>query len=43
MTIWNGRIFHDAVNHAETYVKGQVHTNGLESFWSLIKRNLSGT
>ena len=27
----------------ETYVKGQVHTNGLENFWSLFKRNLRGT
>jgi hypothetical protein len=31
------------VNPAETYVKGQVHTNGPENFWSLMKRNLSGT
>jgi transposase-like protein len=37
------RYIHDVVNHAETYVKGQVHTNGLENFWSLMKRNLSGT
>ena len=28
------------VNHAETYVKGRVHTNGLENFWSLLKRGL---
>ena len=34
---------HEAVNHAETYVNGQVHTNSLENFWSLMKRNLSGT
>src|SRR5438105_10069099 len=34
---------HDVVNHAETYVKGQVHTNGLENFWSLFKRHLRGT
>lgn len=34
---------HDTVNHAECYVKGQVHTNSLENFWSLMKRNLSGT
>ena len=34
---------HDVVNHAETYVKGRVHTNGLENFWSLLKRHLSGT
>lgn len=37
------RYVHDVVNHAETYVKGQVHTNGLENFWSLLKRNLRGT
>ena len=37
------RYVHDTVNHAETYVKGQVHTNSLENFWSLTKRTLSGT
>jgi transposase-like protein len=37
------RYIHETVNHAETYVNGQVHTNGLENFWSLMKRNLSGT
>jgi transposase-like protein len=34
---------HDTVNHIDAYVKGRVHTNGLENFWSLMKRNLSGT
>lgn len=34
---------HDVVNHAERYVDGRVHTNGLENFWSLLKRNLAGT
>ncbi|MGH9692390.1 MAG: IS1595 family transposase [Candidatus Acidiferrales bacterium] len=34
---------HDFVNHAEKYVKGEVHTNGLENFWSLLKRGLNGT
>lgn len=34
---------HEAVNHAETYVRGNVHTNGLENFWSLLKRSLGGT
>ncbi len=29
---------HDTVNHAEAYVNGQVHTNSLENFWSLLKR-----
>jgi len=39
----HNRFVHDVVNHAERYVKGQVHTNGLENFWSLLKRNLRGT
>lgn len=34
---------HDFVNHMEKYVKGRVHTNGLENFWSLLKRGLRGT
>jgi transposase-like protein len=34
---------HEVVNHAETYVRDQVHTNGLENFWSLLKRGLKGT
>jgi transposase-like protein len=37
------RYIHETVNHAETYVQGQIHTNGLENFWSLMKRNLAGT
>jgi transposase-like protein len=34
---------HEVVDHAEKYVDGQVHTNGLENFWSLVKRGLHGT
>jgi transposase-like protein len=34
---------HDTVNHVEQYVNGQVHTNGIENFWSLLKRTLKGT
>jgi transposase-like protein len=34
---------HQIVDHAETYVQGQVHTNGIENFWSLVKRGLHGT
>jgi transposase-like protein len=34
---------HDVINHAEMYVNGQIHTNGLENFWSLMKRGLGGT
>ncbi len=32
-----------AINHAECYAKGKVHTNGLENFWSLLKRTIKGT
>jgi len=39
----NQTYVHEIVNHAETYVRGCVHTNGLENFWSLLKRNLAGT
>ena len=34
---------HSTVNHMNEYVRGQVHTNGIENFWSLLKRSLSGT
>jgi transposase-like protein len=34
---------HDFVNHMEGYVRGKVHTNGIENFWSLLKRGLRGT
>ena len=34
---------HQVIDHAEAYVNGQVHTNGLENFWSLLKRGLKGT
>jgi transposase-like protein len=34
---------HAVVNHAVRYVEGRVHTNGLENFWSLLKRALGGT
>jgi transposase-like protein len=34
---------HNVIDHAETYVDGQVHTNGLENFWSLLKRAIKGT
>jgi hypothetical protein len=34
---------HDVVNHQMEYVRGRVHTNGLENFWSLLKRTLHGT
>ncbi len=34
---------HDFIDHTEAYVKGRVHTNGMENFWSLLKRALKGT
>jgi transposase-like protein len=34
---------HKVVNHLEGYVKENVHTNGIENFWSLLKRGLGGT
>lgn len=34
---------HDVIDHTESYVQGQIHTNGLENFWSLFKRCLKGT
>lgn len=34
---------HEFVNHTETYVRGRVHTNGIENFWSLLKRSIKGT
>lgn len=37
------RFVHDIVNHSAEYVRGQVHTNGIENFWSLLKRTLRGT
>lgn len=34
---------HKVVDHAECYVKDGVHTNGLENFWTLLKRSIKGT
>ena len=34
---------HEVVDHAVEYVRGRVHTNGLENFWSLVKRAIHGT
>ncbi len=34
---------HQVVDHAVQYVDGKIHTNGLENFWSLLKRGLNGT
>ena len=34
---------HEVVNHMEQYVNGNVHTNGIENFWSCLKRTINGT
>ncbi len=31
------------IDHAERYVDGQIHTNGCENYWSLLKRAIKGT
>ena len=38
-----GEFVHEFINHQEEYVRGNVHTNGIENFWSLLKRGISGT
>jgi transposase-like protein len=38
-----GDYAHQVVDHAVQYVDGRVHTNGLENFWSLLKRGIAGT
>lgn len=45
-TVYDGlakKYTHDVVNHLEGYVNGRVHTNGIENFWSLLKRSIGGT
>ncbi len=38
-----GEYDHQVIDHAETYVNGRITTNGIENFWSLLKRGLHGT
>lgn len=39
----NAEYVHEVIDHAEAYVRGHVHTNGIENFWSLLKRAIKGT
>jgi len=39
----NEKFFHLVINHLEGYVSGNVQTQGIENFWSLLKRGLGGT
>jgi hypothetical protein len=41
--VLDGVFFHQVVDHAVEYVSGRVHTNGIENFWSLLKRVIKGT
>lgn len=34
---------HGVIDHAVKYVDGRIHTNGLENFWSLLKRSINGS
>ena len=43
MMDWPRNTLIKVVDHAEKYVDGRVHTNGLENFWSLLKRGIAGT
>lgn len=36
-------LVHEVINHAKEYVNGHIHTNGIENFWTLLKRGLNGT
>jgi transposase-like protein len=36
-------LVHEIINHIEGYVRGHIHTNGIENFWSCLKRGLNGT
>ncbi|HLI94528.1 MAG TPA: IS1595 family transposase [Candidatus Baltobacteraceae bacterium] len=37
------RFVHKVVNHSVEYVSGEIHTNSIESFWSVLKRTIKGT
>ncbi|MGO8673243.1 MAG: IS1595 family transposase [Capsulimonadaceae bacterium] len=39
----NAEFVHEFIDHSVRYADGVVHTNGMENFWSLLKRGLSGT
>ena len=42
-TRWGTDYKHQSVDHALKYVDGRIHTNGMENFWSLLKRSIKGT
>ena len=42
-SLGHSHFVHETVNHTKEYVRGQVHTQSLDNFWSLLKRGLTGT
>lgn len=38
----NKVIAHETINHSREYVKGDIHTNTIESFWAILKRGIMG-
>jgi len=40
--VFDGVFPHKSVNHHVCYIEGDVHTNGIEGFWSLLKRGING-
>ena len=38
----NMEFVHDTVNHVNEYVRGEIHTQGIENFWSLLKTRIEG-
>ena len=43
LVCFNFNHLQSSIDHAECYANGQVHTNSLENFWSLLKRTIAGT
>jgi transposase-like protein len=41
--IFSETFVHGMIDHVKAYVDGRIHTNGLENFWSLLKRTIGGT
>jgi len=37
------KYIHETVNHVNEYVRGNIHTQGIENFWACLKRTLAGT
>jgi hypothetical protein len=40
MTALRRKYAHQVIDHAVKYVDDKVHTNGMENYWSLLKRGI---